>query len=103
MERVCEICGKTFETGNSKQKFCSRECNLKHQRLKYRDAHPEPPKPNLPERNCEFCDKEFFPQVDNQKFCSKKCRQMKYNTVARQISYWQNQAKSKGLRWDGDC
>ena len=36
MIRMCESCGIDFEAKNNKQRFCTRECFIEHQKRKQR-------------------------------------------------------------------
>lgn len=83
MIKICEHCGKEFETKYSFQKYCSEECYKKQSsldrkefcrknkelvsqrnRLKYLRQ-----KAKLPKRKCTVCGKFFTPSNKNQKNC----------------------------------
>lgn len=68
MEKVCETCGKIFETNKKWQKYCSQECKYK---ANYKSVKV------VRKSNCVFCGKEF--ETDNKKklFCSRKCSKRK--------------------------
>lgn len=61
---VCDTCGIKFETGRSRQRFCSVEC-----RLKSISAVRE-------ERKCTQCGKIFISTNDIQQFCSHGCSKL---------------------------
>ena len=42
--RTCEICGKRYQTGNGKAKYCSDSCRkeaIKRKQAEWRRIHPE--------------------------------------------------------------
>ena len=78
MEKVCEICGKKFETTTGK-KFCSVECVKKAKVLsnkKYKQAKKKERK-----HVCAMCGAEFTPKekANSQKYCSPECAKKAQN------------------------
>ena len=85
MKKVCEVCGKEYETLQPYQKTCSPECRKKkdaaYQKLYrevYHDELLEKAKDyrNLPKvkKICEVCGKEFVTTYRNKKTCSPECQ-----------------------------
>ena len=76
MEKVCEICGKTFEIQKKRnQKYCSPECYQKAQKIvrkRYKQSRRKIPLTKI----CEVCGKEFRPINYLQKYCSDECREV---------------------------
>ena len=70
---TCPNCGKTFETDNSLQKFCSPEClrifTNEKRVAKYRAEHPK----ILVEKTCPICGKKFSTYCIRKVFCSSPC------------------------------
>lgn len=78
MIKICDICGKTFET-TRKTYLCSPECKLEHRRAKNREyartaraKKMKAPKEKTT-KTCVVCGKEFIPKSNNQRFCSQQC------------------------------
>lgn len=70
IERVCEICGKTF-LGYKNRRYCGKECAKEGARRKSaweREARKQLGKV------CAVCGKEFFPAHRLTKTCSDECR-----------------------------
>jgi len=84
MEKVCEICGKAFETPTDKKKFCSIECTKKAKVLrnrKYKQA-----KRKTVTKICPVCGKEFEPKTNSQKYCNPECYIVAKNRQAKLYS-----------------
>lgn len=64
-KRICQECGKEYETNDDKRHYCSKECYLKFQEK--RRAEPE-------ERVCLICEKKFMSAHWSKRYCSKECR-----------------------------
>ena len=81
-KRICEYCKCEFIPRKSNQKFCSKICCSKGNRLKKKVI--------IPVRKCLVCGKEFQPAVYNQKYCSQKCARSGYidiDTVEKEVEY----------------
>ena len=104
--KVCQYCGKPFQTNNKDKKYCSKQCMIdvqkkeypikrcpncgkefqnRHKKVKFCclqcsvDYHKKNPKPqNMVTLVCQMCKKEF--QVPygrrNQKTCSSQCKNL---------------------------
>ena len=77
--RICVICGKTFETKLWAQVTCSKECSdiyRKQKAKEYRDSHKsENIKERAPfHRICRICKKPFTTCKNGQFVCSDECR-----------------------------
>jgi len=59
--RACPVCGKEFQTRQSRKIRCSRECTKRAARVV---RH---------ERPCPVCGEVFFPTNGNQRVCSPQC------------------------------
>lgn len=79
---ACARCGVRFETRNSVQRYCSRDCKRRGvkereaARLRMRTTEKRALNP-LPEKICERCQAPFVPYygaLDSQRFCSSKCQ-----------------------------
>lgn len=55
MEKICERCGKTFNTKNKHSKYCSSQCKTII-------------------KECVFCHKSYETERPEQKYCSEECR-----------------------------
>lgn len=66
IQKRCKCCGELFQTENSHQKFCSKECQQRYFSNK--------PKKQII-RVCPVCGKTFTipPKKKEQKYCSKQC------------------------------
>ena len=66
-EKVCPVCGKSFETMNRTQKYCCAACSRKAQRKK---------SVSIPKaRQCAICGQTFLPKRGGrEKFCSEACQ-----------------------------
>lgn len=60
MIKICEHCGKEFNTHHSNQKFCSTDCQHKAREITYT-------------LKCSQCNKLFKTKQKNRKFCSQEC------------------------------
>ena len=60
MTKTCKCCGTVFKTGDSRKKYCSKDCATNARREVYT-------------RSCEYCGKPFTTGYARQKFCSKEC------------------------------
>ena len=63
MTKVCVVCGKSFESGWSSAKYCSKLC---------RDRHYRPLVP-LHDNICVFCGKPFKTKIKTARCCSFTC------------------------------
>lgn len=70
--RICEGCGKEFESRANNVKFCSRSCYMRF-RLALEKANYVSQR-TVEKRVCPFCGKEFETLRSNMKFCSRQCR-----------------------------
>ena len=62
-KKVCEQCGKEFETNRLKQKYCGFDCRIESRRTG-RTEHT---------KICPYCGNEFTTIVKAQKYCSAAC------------------------------
>lgn len=69
--KECAICGKTFESSQSKAKFCSPECKKEGMRLCSKRAHERGKqwKKERQERTCEICGAIFLPKTPRTTQC----------------------------------
>lgn len=67
-KKICECCGREFETKMPTAKFCSKKCTNEHNRDVYNG------KRELFTKVCIKCGKEFQTGRSFQKLCSEKCR-----------------------------
>ena len=77
MERVCKICGKTFEATNRKMEMCSEECrkeNIKRLQAERYEKDKELRNTHKRKLTCPICNKTFIPLKGPQKYCSKECQ-----------------------------
>ena len=80
MERICQVCEKTFEAERVTAKFCSAACRMKFKRLSVTEGLTSSNgNVTLQEKVgsamvCLFCEKEFPAERSTAKFCSTKCR-----------------------------
>jgi len=70
MEKICEICNKSYKARQKKQKYCSVECQYQSYR-----------KPKLEKviTTCLYCEKEFYTLPNklkrgNSKYCCRECK-----------------------------
>jgi predicted nucleic acid-binding Zn ribbon protein len=71
IERVCVVCGASFETGHNVKKTCSANCSKEWVRIKKRQNRK--PAAKL-EKTCEVCGSKFIPTTNNnQVICSGRC------------------------------
>lgn len=72
--KVCECCGRTFQTNRRNARFCSIRCQktakCRRQRARISDARAEA-RAHL---RCENCGREFAAGQRRQRFCSVKCQ-----------------------------
>ena len=68
--KVCEVCGKPFDSFRDAAKTCSSECAKKY--------HGNITTPRDP-RMCLVCGAIFMPKTDTQVTCGRECRLKKYN------------------------
>lgn len=80
--RICEICGKQFESRTINAKYCSRECRLEIRRQR-REARRGPPK--IYSKTCLLCGKAFEATNRKTKYCSQECYRMMMN-VSKKLS-----------------
>lgn len=84
MKKICQHCGKEFETTNSRKIYCTRDCMYKAKNLRKVKELSENSKKNFQKyieengskRNCLYCGKEFEitkPQQLRKIYCSKSC------------------------------
>lgn len=60
LARPCQVCGKTISTTHAGQKYCSRRCLYKAQKI-------------LRPRTCRPCGKRFTPRKAKQQYCCHEC------------------------------
>lgn len=58
--KICEHCGKRFETSSVLRKYCSAKCQDTHNNM-------------ARIRVCSVCNKQFSPKSSLTKYCSKDC------------------------------
>ena len=68
--RICELCGKEYESRTSTSKYCSSKCREKMGGIKQRQAYID----NRTQKKCKKCGKEFMPGHMTQVYCSETCR-----------------------------
>jgi len=97
MINICKYCGKKFETSNSKQVFCSKECSAKYQQQnaidsvkKYKEIriqkYYESPK------KCKYCDSILPYEERSKTFCNSSCAAA-YNNSKRIRHSWSDEQK----------
>lgn len=82
--KICPICGKEFESSDSRQKYCSEKCYLDSVK-KWYHAHKTLKKFNP--IKCSICGKEFTPKTRINIYCSPEC---KHEAARQQMKsrYW---------------
>ena len=77
----CEICNEQFTPKNSRQKFCSKKCQLIYWKNKNREHRKEGRKwnyraPGVGIIKCKTCGNDFKPKINHPKYvyCSDECR-----------------------------
>ena len=65
----CKECGKEFIRKSGNQKYCCKDCLVKHYRKSYIPKERKPFK-----KKCFECGKVFMTKANNAKYCSKKCK-----------------------------
>ena len=77
----CETCNDQFTPKNSRQKFCSKKCQLVHWKNKNREHRKEGRKwnyraPSVGIIKCKTCGNDFKPKINHPRYiyCSDKCR-----------------------------
>jgi len=83
MNRRCK-CGAQFFSENTRQKYCTRECNIKEKAKMKKAAQPKKSKP------CEECGKEFFVLSMTAKYCGKDCKNKARNSRLGRQTYQKN-------------
>ena len=64
-KKVCDCCGKEFETNRGNQKYCSVSCASHHRRSDFQSN-----------KECRVCGKPFVAHMPNEVFCSSECRHL---------------------------
>lgn len=74
MLKVCEFCGKEFETENKRVKYCSKECKVHTYTLRRKEKSSRP----SGKYKCLNCGKDFdyISGQDSYKFCTDNCKFM---------------------------
>lgn len=123
MKKKCEICGKDFEAGHVRAKYCSDECK-RIQRRKWsrkwyyshlekaradgrrtyrrrKKKHPSP----VYERNCLMCGEPFSTTRSTQKYCCSKCgkRYRNLKQGGKEPEAFQSLSYNKCRRLHDDC
>jgi len=84
MEKVCEYCGDSYKTDNSKRKYCSRKCVEESQKRRVTVK-------------CNVCLKDFELKKSsdrNTKHCSMECRRKgKYHKLKNEIEFLTEEEK----------
>ena len=72
MLKVCEVCGKEFETENENKVCCNKLCAS----TRWRRMHPEKCRKNIEPNigKCIICGKDFEKKRKDHKCCSEECR-----------------------------
>jgi len=66
LDKVCPVCGKTFNTNLSHKIYCSEECYLYHKSKAYTKKEESFP-------TCPYCLKKFMTTHTRKKYCSNEC------------------------------
>jgi len=76
----CKECGVKFVKIHHKQKYCTKECQSKHNLKSLRTKRKNDKKT----QKCEYCGIEFMPNYRNRKYCNPNCREnaIKYYTAS---------------------
>lgn len=69
--KVCEFCGKEFETIDSQRKYCCYDCRVKASNKKRSERRKKNRKPKV--RHCKFCGKEFETNLNYKNYCCRNC------------------------------
>lgn len=81
-QRHCSVCGRVYHTTRYKNRYCSRNCQIKAKNYKYQvlDEPMENGEPYLAtliyKKICPVCGMQFTAQRSNQKYCSQKCSKL---------------------------
>ena len=75
---ICSICGKQFQAQRSTKKYCSKQCENAHRRIRYQEAKEaglDPHNMGLKEKECLICGKKFVPKTGsaNHRLCCYDC------------------------------
>ena len=78
VENKCIICGKIFTAKRSTKKYCSKDCENKNRRLKYKQAKKQNIDPlhrGMSKKICLICEQEFTPKTPaaNARQCCYNC------------------------------
>lgn len=81
-ERHCAVCGRVYHTTRYKNRYCSRNCQIKAKNHKY--EVPEDPMENgepylatlIYKKVCPVCGKNYTAKRSNQKYCSHHCSKL---------------------------
>jgi len=113
MKKVCEVCGKEYETSQPHQKTCSPECqkkkNAAYQKL-YREVYHDEllekakKNKNTPKlkKVCEVCGKEYETTQPHKKTCSPECSMINKHKRMKATQYVRNWLHEESLSWDFD-
>lgn len=64
-KKFCAVCGKSFTTTVSHQKYCCNDCARK---VKYNNRS------KINEKICPICNKKYIAHTKNQDYCSNQCK-----------------------------
>lgn len=94
MLKVCEICGKDFDTQKIDKLCCSKKCTQKRYRMTHRK---EPKKKEI--GKCAICGSEFEKFRENHLCCSEKCRKvMESRKSGERMREYKKRKKEKEIR-----
>ena len=84
MMKICKICGKEFETRNSRQLCCSKECSKQNRRNIVHEHYK--PVPRFVQKTCPVCGTVFQTDEHQRVFCSAQCQKKQYKKQKKTIS-----------------
>lgn len=69
--KICALCGKEFETLDSRKKYCCYECRVKASNKKKSERRKRNRRPKV--KHCKFCGKEFETNLNYKTYCCRNC------------------------------
>lgn len=81
-ERHCAVCGRVYHTTRYKNRYCSRNCQIKAKNYRYHvpEELTENGQPYLAtliyKKVCPVCGRQFTAKRSNQKYCSHQCSKL---------------------------
>ena len=100
-DRVCPICGKSFQRTAKRIVYCSDECATQGHKEKSSAAQKvRVAKRRADGKTCPVCGKKFTPEDPKQKYCSKECYKVVFKRQCKEYHERKKNGEPARKKWE---